>query len=490
MKHLPISLRAHVIAGCALAFVSGCVYAQPPLPAYSAFVVLGEHGRATARVITDAAACPNMRLDRHEIPMRLRAGAETIPLRATRSASADSKPSAFPVLTCEVTIPDGTTSATVYGNTLPLPTRTVQRIVVIGDTGCRLKKSEAAYQACNDERQYPFARIAAQAAEWKPDLVIHVGDYLYRENRCPDDRADCAGSPWGYGWDAWQADFFRPAAALLSAAPWIMARGNHESCSRAGQGWWRFLDPQPLIAGRDCNKADNDFIGDYSDPYAVPIGGSTQILVLDTSNTINKPIPPDDIRAAKYTRLYRQLAVLARQSPYNIGVDHHPLLGFAAEQNVHGTVELFPGNRGLQSVFSRIDPDLLPHGIQIMLSGHVHVWEALSFSSPHPAQFIAGFSGTQEDTVPLPSTLPADSSPAPGAVVSHFSSWVNGFGYMTMERNGPGRWEVKIRDMNGKQMNACHVTGNQAVCDIAQVSTPQPDKPAENNTYKPSTATP
>ncbi len=469
MPRWPISLGTSTIAGCALAIVCTCACAQTAAPSYSAFVIQGERGIAMARVITDAASCPILNLDQGNVPMQLRAAAETIPLRATRSAPADSKPAAFPVLTCEAVIPDGTLSAAVYGQALPLPAKTVQRIVVIGDTGCRLKKSEAAYQACNDQRQYPFTRIAAQAAEWKPDLVIHVGDYLYRENRCPVDQTGCAGSPWGYGWDAWLADFFQPAAALLRTAPWIMARGNHESCSRAGQGWWRFLDPRPLIAGRDCNRAGNDDVGDYSDPYAVPIGGATQVLVFDTSGTVNKIIPKDDIRAIKYSRLYRQISALAQQSPYNIGVDHHPLLGFAAEQNGRGETVLLPGNRGLQSVFSRIDPALLPPDIQIMLSGHVHVWEALSFSGPQPTQFVAGFSGTEEDTVPLPVTLPANATPAVGAVVAHFSSWVNGFGYMTMERSGPGRWEVKIWNTDGKQMNACHVNGKHTVCDIAQV---------------------
>ncbi|MHB1676064.1 MAG: metallophosphoesterase family protein [Sulfuriferula sp.] len=463
-------LRASAYISCLLTLVlCSCAYAQSYPPIYSAFVVLGEQGTPIARVITNASACPNIRLNKHEQPMQLRAADATIPLRITRSAPADSKPAAFPVLTCETAIPNRTSSATVYGQTLPLPVQLVQRIVVIGDTGCRLKKSEAAYQACNDAQQYPFAQIAAQAAAWKPDLVIHVGDYLYRENSCPADNAGCAGSPWGYGWDTWQADFFQPAAALLRVAPWIMVRGNHESCSRAGQGWWRFLDPHPLIAGRDCNRAIHDNIGDYSDPYAIPIGGATQILVFDTSNTVNKAIPKQDIRAAKFNALYRQLSALAQQSPYNIGVDHHPLLGFAAEQNSRGETVLFPGNRGLQSVFGRINPGLLPVGIQIMLSGHIHVWEALSFSSPQPTQFVAGFSGTQEDTVPLPATLPAGSTPAIGAVVAHFSSWVNGFGYMTMERNGPGRWEVKIWNVAGKQMNACHIEGKQSICDIAQV---------------------
>jgi hypothetical protein len=183
--------------------------------------------------------------------------------------------------------------------------------VVLGDTGCRLQKSSNSYQACNDSAQYPFATVAAQAAAWKPDLVIHVGDYHYRENACPEGNAGCAGSPWGYGWDAWDEDFFAPGARLLDAAPWIMARGNHENCQRGGQGYWRFLDPRPLLKGRDCNAAADDDSGNYSDPYAVPIGQATQLLVLDTANTTWKGLKPGDTGYAKYQDLYRKLDALA-----------------------------------------------------------------------------------------------------------------------------------------------------------------------------------
>ena len=51
-----------------------------------------------------------------------------------------------------------------------------------------------------------------------------------------------------------------------------MVRGNHEYCARAGQGWWRLIDPHPL-AGARLRDAANDDNGDYSDPYAVPLGG-------------------------------------------------------------------------------------------------------------------------------------------------------------------------------------------------------------------------
>ncbi len=68
----------------------------------------------------------------------------------------------------------------------------------------------------------------------------------YREDECPAGNTGCAGSPSGYGWAPWNADFFAPAAPLFAAAPWVMVRGNHEDCSRAGEGWFRFLDRLPM----------------------------------------------------------------------------------------------------------------------------------------------------------------------------------------------------------------------------------------------------
>ena len=435
----------------------------------SMYVVLGENGAPVARVLTNAASCPRIHIDGADFGMTLRARAETLPLRPTRSAVEDSKPSAFPLLTCEKAIPPRSTSVTVDGKVLPLPPATINRIVVIGDTGCRIKKSEHAAQPCNDANQYPFAKVAAAAAAWKPDLVVHVGDFLYRENACPAGNAGCAGSPWGYGWDTWNADFFRPAEPLLRSAPWVMVRGNHESCARAGQGWWRLIDPRPLLPGRDCIAAGNDENGDYGDPYAVPLGNDGQIIVLDSSNTTNGAIKPGDIRAIKYADMYRKMDMLSQQAAYNIGVNHHPLLAFAAKDEGEGKVSLYPGNGGLQSVFGQINPLLLPPRMSAMLSGHVHVWEEVSFSSPHPTQFVAGFSGTSEDIVPLPAKLPADQTPAPGAVVDHFSSWVNGFGYMTMERRGVSQWDVKIWNTAGQQVNSCLVEGKNSVCAMAQV---------------------
>src|SRR4029078_370637 len=57
--------------------------------------------------------------------------------------------------------------------------------------------------------------------------------------------AGCARSPYGDDWPTWKADFFAPAAPALRAAPWIVVRGNHQICRRAGPGYFRLLDPTP-----------------------------------------------------------------------------------------------------------------------------------------------------------------------------------------------------------------------------------------------------
>lgn len=470
LRRLPAAL-APLIAPIPLALLSGCALppAATPQPDLTAYVIMGEQGVAMARVVTAAASCPVLAVDGKPLAMAVRALPATIAQRPTASTPEESKPSAFPLLTCEAALPAGASSASVQGQALPVPRAAPQRIAVIGDTGCRMKKKDNEFQECNDPRLFPFATVAAAAAAWKPDLVVHVGDYHYRENACPDGNAGCAGSPWGYGWDTWNADLFLPAAPLLKAAPWVAVRGNHESCERAGQGWWRLLDPRPLLPGRDCDAAANDSTGDYSDPYAVPLGGDTQLLVIDTAATTWKGFKPGSTGYEKYRDTYRKLDALSQQATWNIGLTHHPILGVGAALKPDGEYEWHKGDLGLQQSFGSINPRLLPDKVQAMLSGHVHLWEQLSFSSGHPSQFIAGFSGSAEDTIPLPAVLPPEALPAPGVVIEHFSTWIDGFGFMGLEPTGPGNWDVTVFDRDGRIKNRCKITGKRSVCDVAQV---------------------
>ena len=438
----------------------------------TSYVLLGEDGARVARVVTPEAACPSVTVDGRPLPMSARAPAGTAPLRTTISPPADSKPSVFDGLVCEAIIPASAKVARVGGRNLPLPPSVIRRIVVIGDTGCRIKTLDNASQACNDPKAYPFAQVAASAALWKPDLVVHVGDFLYRENACPTTNPGCEGSVWGYGADAWRADFFTPAEPLLTVAPLALARGNHESCVRGGQGWWRYLDPHAYVPGRDCNDPVFDTIGDFTEPYAVPLGDNAQLIFFDSSAAPGKALADGDIRAAHFRDAYTKIAALAAGTPHSILVNHHPILGFAAKEDGDGKASLAPGNGGLQSVFGALSPRYLPQGVDLSLAGHIHVWEAVSFTSDQPGQIIAGFSGTLEDIVPLPATPPADASPAKGAIVKALSSWVDGFGFMTLERRGDDSWDVQVRDVQGAVVNTCRIWNRDIACASPQVARP------------------
>ncbi len=95
--------------------------------------------------------------------------------------------------------------------------------------------------------------LALPAATKQVEVVIHLGDYLYRESPCPAGNKGCEGSPWGDSLSVWQADFLTPADKLLASAPWLLLRGNHEECTRAGKGWSRLFDPDPFDAAKGCN---------------------------------------------------------------------------------------------------------------------------------------------------------------------------------------------------------------------------------------------
>lgn len=430
------------------------------------YVVLGEGQTAEARLITQADHCPHIVIDGHTHRMQARALPGTEPLRPTQSKPDLSKPSVFNVLTCEAPLPTGTRTASIGHQRLPVRKGRLDRLVVIGDTGCRLKAADDAWQACNDPKAYPFAQVARVVAAWHPDAVIHVGDYNYRENPCPQDQKGCAGSPWGYGWDSWDADFFAPGAPMMKAAPLILARGNHESCTRAGQGWWRFLDPRPVELHHDCNDPAHDVTGDYSPPYAVDFGGGAQIVVMDLSHAGGEPIAKDDPRFAQYTDSYDQVDALSKHARFTFTVDHYPFLAVAADESTHAIVA---GNKALASTFGARNPYIMPKGVDVLLSGHVHLWEQVSFRANFPSQFVAGFSGTQEDTVPLPATVPDGLEPVPGAVIDHFSSWIDGFGFMTLERTGAEKWRAEVHNGTGKVVNVCQINGRTSVCQKAIV---------------------
>ena len=468
-KAAPILLSGSLKRGlCGLLLVPGLALAVPD----AVFTVQAWKNQTLVRALTQEAACPGIRFDHHaEHPMQLRVAPQTLPSRPDQ-AKTDAGPVEFKERVCEARWPKGAKTAQVAGQQVPSPPVHIHRIVLIGDTGCRMKAAEQAFQDCNDSVAWPFAQVALSAAALKPDLVVHVGDMHYRESPCPEGHAGCAGVAWGYGDAAWREDFFIPARPLLSAAPWVFVRGNHESCWRAGQGWFRFMDPWPWSAQRSCDDAANDPNADFSEPYAVALSPHAQLIVFDSSKTAGKPYAETDLAFQKYADALSQARQLMRKNPVNFFVSHHPLLALSSGWRAGKPAAA--GNQGLQSVFEASFPQrLFPQGVQLTLAGHIHAFEAINFVSDHPTSLVLGNSGSGTDTN-LPLSYPEGLSLYPGVQVGDYVASAD-FGFATLDRKSVGAkdaWLLTEYNTQGRPVFVCQVGQGKSHCAKAA---PTPD---------------
>jgi hypothetical protein len=93
-----------------------------------------------------------------------------------------------------------------------------------------------------------------------------------------------------------------------------------------------------------------------------------------------------------YRAEFEEAFALGSRTARAFFMSHHPTLGFAS--NPSDPQNPFPGNGGLISVLTPMyGTALFPPNVDVVLSGHNHVLEILSFSSGHPPQFITGNGG-------------------------------------------------------------------------------------------------
>ena len=370
------------------------------------------------RAIVEDAACPSATIDGAETNMRLRAPASK----------------AFPVTTCALDIPKAAGAATIAGRPVALPPARIDRILLVGDTGCRLSVLES--QACNSMTSWPFRLVADIAAERAPDLIIHVGDVVYRERPCSPAIKGCAGSPFGDNFETWKADWFEPAKALLEAAPVVFVRGNHEDCKRNGLGWTRFLSAFPFAEG--CNPQE--------EPYFFDLGDLT-LAVLDVTRAEDRI--PDEVLAPFF---HEEFAALAGGKPVWIAM-HKPVYAIARVKD--GAVE------GENKTLSAAVGGAMPQNVEAALSGHMHMFEALSYVQDFPAQIVAGMGGTLLDKL-APSSL--DGLRVGGMSFTRAATVTGKFGYATLERQKDG-WLVQDFDAHGAPLARCTLSGRKLACD-------------------------
>jgi hypothetical protein len=400
----------------------------PPVPTQAAWVQYVPGSGAEVRALGDASGnCPAATVDGKALPMALRA-----------AATAD-----FPAL-CALMLPAHAKALSVNGQALGVPVDKPTRILVLGDTGCRIKGTYL--QACNDPNAWPFAALAQAAAATKPDLVLHLGDYLYRESPCPAGNAGCAGSPWGDNWPSWAADFFVPAAPLLHAAPWVVVRGNHEDCYRGGPGFLRLLGPEAFDAAAACNA--------HLAPYLVSLGGKQAIAMIDSASAADTPL--DEAAVPGYVKDFAMLKDLA----HGAGARE---LWFATHRPLWGVVTYNGIPAGGNATMIAAAGDLSAFkAISLMLAGHIHTFESINYRNHRvPPQIVAGHGGDNLDVTPvdLRGTVFQGHS---GVQVDNGLS-VGGYGFLLMTRTAKG-WSIQLYDSTGAPERQCSFDGKSLSC--------------------------
>jgi hypothetical protein len=461
LVHLPVCTLFLAAVTVSLPQTAPPKFQKPVLAAWTELVG-DEHaapfpqatGHTVVRVITSAATCPSAEADGRPLQLTVRQAASI----------------AFPVTTCQATPPPHAQHVVVAGVTLLTEPARLQRIIVIGDTGCRLKG--ALVQDCNDVSRWPFSLVAAHAAAKNADLVIHLGDYYYRESPCPADALGCAGSPYGDGWGSWAADFVDPAEPLLAAAPWIFVRGNHEQCGRGADGWFRFFDGAPMPQSCKDNIT--------APPFTVRIDGLT-LNVMDSADTDDTTAPADLV--AIWAKQFEQLDS-ATETGHGWILTHRPIWGLDPK------VVTGPGKKdttvsipeGVQLVLAGYNSVDFPSnrteqvasdnralaGTDMILSGHVHLFTALDFGPKRPVQLVVGNGGDNPNVAvagPEVRTETIDNMPA-----NIFQ--LQRYGYFMMDRTKDG-WAGTAFSVDDRILATCTLHERNISCLLAPSLPPQ-----------------
>ena len=284
------------------------------------------------------------------------------------------------------------------------------------------------------------------AAFEQPDLVIHVGDYHYRETACPLGDYGCSGTPFGDNWDVWRADFFAPAESLLDAAPWIFVRGNHEDCSRGGIGWARALSPEPFDPARGnkgCLTAEPPFVADI---------GVARVINIDVAVATEAAENPEQV--ADYGRQF----ALAKNLPAPVWVAmHRPAFAEDAPENIQ--------NRGDNKTLAAALRANLAAQLQLILSGHHHTFEAMDFGPDLPAQIVSGEGG---DSLSPFAPHEVKGLVINGATVAAGLARPGVFGFAMLERapddTDGSHWTLTAYDTRATTLARCKINGRRLDC--------------------------
>jgi Calcineurin-like phosphoesterase len=389
-------MRALLAAAAAILLVGCMSPVSPPESAPIAWTQfgIGDTPDLIARVLVEGdTKCPSITVDGAARPMRERQDAR----------------SAIFGRMCEerLTLDKALHVRIAFGGSVILDqqvTRDPGTVAVLGDTGCRI--TSFFDQGCGDPAKWPFAQIADQVARTSPALILHLGDYYYREAPCKGSNENCVRSPYGDRPETWRAEFFGPARNLLAKAPWVFARGNHEDCMRGGYGWTYYFGE----SRKACEVVYDQSI--------VRLAGLTLVNV-DSAHADDKyAVGPVNQKWQSIAE--SMVSKVAGTTGPIILMTHVPPYAVCATPCDKGSVANVGGLRA-------IDAALRSTGRRtIVMAGHLHTFETLD-AAGGLSQVIVGNGGADLDKFPV------GVSPPP----------VTGFSFTDWRRTGE-KWQTIV----------------------------------------------
>lgn len=251
----------------------------------------------------------------------------------------------------------------------------------------------------------------------------------------------------------WYADFFEPSLSLLTAAPWIVLRGDHETCDRAGHGFFLFLYPRKLEnwTASDC--------WNYTETYSVPFANEQFLVVddsvidyfkLDQQCPEGSEVQEDALNVSLYTEgalsnetIFERIEHFRRQfqtveanklpDVTNILGTHRPIFGVACDKGKYITLDWT-----LQQALG----DSTLKGISAMISGHKHWFQGIVYEDHSwPMSIVVGNGGTKLETSRMKREMANETAieglKVHGARIDKaFTSSLFGYSVMTLSEDG------------------------------------------------------
>ncbi len=281
------------------------------------------------------------------------------------------------------------------------------RILAFGDSGS------------GDSEQY---KLAKEMLKHKPAIVVHTGDLIYPDG----ERAD------------YPAKFYDPYAALISSAALYPCAGNHDvRTARAAPMFEEFELP---TNGPKGETPERNYWFDY---------GSVRFIAIDTNvyrDKLNDIIAPWMDKA------------LADPGPrWKICFFHHP---------VYSNANYGPTRK----LWNTIVPVMEKHGVQLVLSGHDHLYERT-----HPIReqkIVAPGRGTVYVTTGAGGAklYPKKSEPIPE--IETASDGSHSFTIIDVTNDA---LELKQIDINGAIIDTCDIP-HQTAIDAPLESSAEPSR--------------